>query len=279
MLVAGAVGPLGVRLEPYGPTSVRGGARGFREQMRGAQGRRRRLLHARDVRRPATRSSRRSLAARDVDPTMPVIAQMTDRRRRPHAVRRDAGGRRARARRAGAPTSSASTAPSGRRRSSRRSRRWRRVTRRKLSAQPNAGMPRDVGGRSMYMASPEYMATYARHLVQAGAKVVGGCCGTTPEHIRAMCEGVRPLQPAARAAGRGGASSVAAPPVAAATSAHRARRRASAVPLRASGRSWAREARRGRVRHVRRDRAAARRGRDAHARRRRARSRTRASTR
>src|SRR5687767_229476 len=59
----------------------------------------------------------------------------------------------------------------------------------------NAGMPRDIGGRSMYMASPEYMATYARHLVQAGARVVGGCCGTTPEHIKAICEGVRPLAP------------------------------------------------------------------------------------
>jgi homocysteine S-methyltransferase len=69
------------------------------------------------------------------------------------------------------------------------------VTRRKLSAQPNAGMPRDVSGRSMYMASAEYMATYAHHLVQAGAKVVGGCCGTTPEHIAAMVEGVRPLSP------------------------------------------------------------------------------------
>jgi homocysteine S-methyltransferase len=68
-------------------------------------------------------------------------------------------------------------------------------TRKKLSAQPNAGMPRDVGGRSMYMASPEYMATYARHLVQAGAKIVGGCCGTTPEHIHAMVEGIRPLAP------------------------------------------------------------------------------------
>jgi homocysteine S-methyltransferase len=69
------------------------------------------------------------------------------------------------------------------------------VSRRKLSAQPNAGMPRDVSGRSMYMASPEYMATYAHHLVQAGAKIVGGCCGTTPEHIAAMVEGVRPLSP------------------------------------------------------------------------------------
>src|SRR5206468_4178370 len=68
-------------------------------------------------------------------------------------------------------------------------------TRRKLSAQPNAGMPRDVGGRSMYMASAEYMAEYARHLVHAGAKIVGGCCGTTPEHIHAMVEGIRPLAP------------------------------------------------------------------------------------
>jgi homocysteine S-methyltransferase len=47
----------------------------------------------------------------------------------------------------------------------------------------------------MYMASAEYMAEYARHLVQAGAKVVGGCCGTTPEHINAMCIGIRPLSP------------------------------------------------------------------------------------
>jgi methionine synthase / methylenetetrahydrofolate reductase(NADPH) len=69
------------------------------------------------------------------------------------------------------------------------------VTHRKLSAMPNAGMPREVGGRMMYMASPEYMATYARHLVQAGAKVIGGCCGTTPEHIKAMIEGIRPLVP------------------------------------------------------------------------------------
>ena len=57
------------------------------------------------------------------------------------------------------------------------------------------------------MASPEYMATYARHLIHAGAKVLGGCCGTTPEHIKAICEGIRPLsprlaQPVARDEGR-----------------------------------------------------------------------------
>src|SRR5690606_17558953 len=54
---------------------------------------------------------------------------------------------------------------------------------------------REVGGRSMYMASPEYMASYARHLVHAGARVLGGCCGTTPAHIRAMAEGIKPLAP------------------------------------------------------------------------------------
>ena len=142
------------------------------------------------------------------------------------------------------------------------------VTRRKLSAQPNAGMPRDVGGRSMYMASPEYMAKYARHLVQAGAKIVGGCCGTTPEHIHAMGEGIRPLSPRFAQHGGGVAGRVGAAPRACATSriARRTSQRGAARRALALGR----EARARRVRHVGRDRAAARRGCDAHARRRRA---------
>ena len=57
-----------------------------------------------------------------------------------------------------------------------------------LSALPNAGLPRTVGGRKMYLAGPEYMARYARRLVDAGARLVGGCCGTTPAHIRAMAD-------------------------------------------------------------------------------------------
>src|SRR5262249_39692328 len=51
-----------------------------------------------------------------------------------------------------------------------------------ISAQPNAGLPRQVADRKIYMASPEYMAEYARRIVEAGARFVGGCCGTTPEH-------------------------------------------------------------------------------------------------
>jgi homocysteine S-methyltransferase len=56
-------------------------------------------------------------------------------------------------------------------------------------------MPKEVSGRTMYMASPEYMAEYARHLLHAGAKVIGGCCGTTPDHVKAIVRGVRPLVP------------------------------------------------------------------------------------
>jgi homocysteine S-methyltransferase len=69
------------------------------------------------------------------------------------------------------------------------------VTRRKLAAQPNGGMPRQVDGRMFYMASPEYMAKYAKRLIQAGAKFVGGCCGTTPKHIKEISNAAAALSP------------------------------------------------------------------------------------
>ncbi|MFS8086747.1 MAG: homocysteine S-methyltransferase family protein, partial [Acidobacteriota bacterium] len=69
------------------------------------------------------------------------------------------------------------------------------VTTRKLSAQPNAGLPRDVGGRQIYMCSPEYMAEYSRRIVQAGAKFVGGCCGSTPAHIKMIADAIRQFSP------------------------------------------------------------------------------------
>lgn len=53
-----------------------------------------------------------------------------------------------------------------------------------VSALPNAGLPRSVGGRIMYLSSPEYMGRYARRMIDAGVKIIGGCCGTTPAHIR-----------------------------------------------------------------------------------------------
>src|SRR5437899_10054041 len=60
-----------------------------------------------------------------------------------------------------------------------------------LAAQPNAGIPRSVDGRNIYLCSPGYMASYARKFVAAGVRLVGGCCGTTPEHIRVMKSALR----------------------------------------------------------------------------------------
>ncbi len=67
-----------------------------------------------------------------------------------------------------------------------------------LSAMPNAGQPATVEGRNIYLCSPEYMAQYARRFLQAGVRVVGGCCGTTPEHIKLISSEVRSLQPVQR---------------------------------------------------------------------------------
>lgn len=73
-----------------------------------------------------------------------------------------------------------------------------RATTTRLSAQPNAGKPRDIEGRNIYLCSPEYMASYARRFILNGVKLVGGCCGTTPDHIRHIKAAVRALAPAAR---------------------------------------------------------------------------------
>jgi methionine synthase I (cobalamin-dependent)/5,10-methylenetetrahydrofolate reductase len=59
-----------------------------------------------------------------------------------------------------------------------------------LVIQPNAGLPSRVGERLMYLSSPSYMADYAARMIAVGARMVGGCCGTTPQHIRAMREAV-----------------------------------------------------------------------------------------
>jgi len=72
------------------------------------------------------------------------------------------------------------------------------ATDRPLIAQPNAGKPRNVDGRNLYMVSPEYLADYARQFIGAGAKIVGGCCGTTPEHIKWIRNYVRSTQPGKR---------------------------------------------------------------------------------
>jgi len=70
-----------------------------------------------------------------------------------------------------------------------------------LCIQPNAGLPSRIGERVIYLSSPAYMAEYAERMVGAGARLVGGCCGTTPQHVAAMREALdrrRPARPDAR---------------------------------------------------------------------------------
>src|SRR5687767_118054 len=193
LLVAGAVGPLGVRLEPLGPTSLDEARSVFREQLEALK------EGGADVFILETFADLHEIeqairAARDVDPTVPIIAQMTigSDCHTPYGVTPDDLARSLDAFGADIIGLNCSVGPQIILDAIEK---MVAVTRRKLSAEPHAGMARDVGGRSMYMASPEYMATYAGHLVRAGAKVVGGCCGTTPEHIAAMVEGIRPLSP------------------------------------------------------------------------------------
>jgi methionine synthase I (cobalamin-dependent)/5,10-methylenetetrahydrofolate reductase len=67
-------------------------------------------------------------------------------------------------------------------------------THKPISAMPNAGLPTTVEGRNLYLCSPEYMAQYARRFLTAGVRIIGGCCGTTAEHIRVMKSEARSLQ-------------------------------------------------------------------------------------
>lgn len=69
----------------------------------------------------------------------------------------------------------------------------REITDKPLAVQPNAGLPRRVEDRAIYMCTPEYMAEYAKRFFEKGARIIGGCCGTTPEHLAEMAKAVRSL--------------------------------------------------------------------------------------
>jgi len=87
------------------------------------------------------------------------------------------------------------------------------VTHARLSAQPNAGRPRDIEGRNIYLSSPEYLASYARRFALQGVRLVGGCCGTTPEHIRQMKTAIKQVN-VGKSAGQSGGSERTRPPLA-----------------------------------------------------------------
>lgn len=190
--VAGAMGPLGIRIEPYGPTALDEARAFFREQAEALRDAGVDLFILETVSNIAE-VEQGILAIRDIC-SLPVIAQMTignDGRTiygdtpKLIAERLD---------RAGADVIglNCSVGPDVMLDAIEE---MSAVTARKLACQPNAGLPREVAGRQMYMASPEYMGKYAKRLIHKGVKFLGGCCGTTPEHIKVMADAVRPLSP------------------------------------------------------------------------------------
>jgi len=194
--VAGSIGPLGVKIEPWGPTSVEEAEEAFREQVRGL------LAGGVDLFILETFSDINEIhqaikAVQSEAPDYLVVAQMT--------IEEDG-------------TSLYGTTPEV---FTRKLEEWgahvigvncsvgpaamleciermAKVTTNPLSAMPNAGIPRNVEGRNIYLCSPEYLAEYARRFILNGVRLVGGCCGTTPAHIRAIRNAIKALQPTKR---------------------------------------------------------------------------------
>jgi methionine synthase / methylenetetrahydrofolate reductase(NADPH) len=192
LYVAGAIGPLGLRMEPFGPTSFAEAREMFREQAEALlEGGVDLFVLETFSELPAIEQA--ILAVRDVS-ILPIVAQMTIQMdgktsfgTAPEAftIRLDELGADVIGLNCGMGPNHLLTALE----------KMRAVTARKLSAQPNAGLPRDVQGRQFYMGSPEYMAKFAKRFVQAGARFVGGCCGTTPAHIKLIADSIRSISP------------------------------------------------------------------------------------
>jgi methionine synthase I (cobalamin-dependent)/5,10-methylenetetrahydrofolate reductase len=197
--VAGAVGPLGLRIEPYGPTSFEEAKEMFKQQAEAL------LEGGVDLFLLETFSDisemREAIRAVRELCDLPIVAQMTIQMdgntvfgTTPELFTRrlDEWGADVIGLNCGVGPALVLSAVE----------KMRAVTDKKLSAQPNAGLPRDVQGRQFYMCSPEYMAKYAKRLIQAGARFIGGCCGTTPSHIKLISDAVRAASP--RRTGRTG---------------------------------------------------------------------------
>ena len=192
--VAGAIGPLGIRIEPWGKTGVDEAEQYFREQVAG-------LveggvdLFVLETFHDVNEIAAAIRAVRSLS-DLPIVAQVTTEE---DGNTLD-----------GAPPESfvpqleglgatvigvnCSVGPAGMLETIER---MSRVAHVPLSAQPNAGHPREIEGRNIYLSSPEYMASYARRFINSGVRLVGGCCGTTPDHVRHIKAAVRALASAA----------------------------------------------------------------------------------
>ena len=189
--VSGSVGPLGVRLEPLGKTGLDEARQAFAEQIRALAAAGVDMLSIETM--PALNEAHEALlAAQEVAPDLPVLVMVTvdddgncldgASPQQAAALLTEWG--------AGAIGVNCSTGPTNVLTAIEA---MRPATSLPLAAMPNAGLPRNVEGRNIYLCSPEYMASFARKAIQAGVQIVGGCCGTTPNHTRAMRSAMRAI--------------------------------------------------------------------------------------
>src|SRR6204780_3239315 len=187
--VAGSVGPLGTRIEPLGKTSFQEAREAFRDQIEvlAESGVDLLILETFGYLEEIHQAM---LAARDVSAKLPIVAQVTIDEDGNCLDGSDPQTFVSRLEEWGADVigCNCSVGPVAMLDAMER---VRAATSLPLAAQPNAGIPRSVEGRNIYLCSPEYMASYARKFVAAGVRLVGGCCGTTPDHIRVMKSALR----------------------------------------------------------------------------------------
>lgn len=193
--VAGSIGPLGVRIEPWGRTSVDEAESAFREQAQGlAEGGV--DLFILETFRDLNELAAAVRAVRGVS-SAPIVAQLTTGEDGNSLDGIPPEQFTAALERMGADVIgvNCSVGPGAMLETVEA---MARLTTARLAAQPNAGRPREVDGRVLYLSSPEYLASYAKRFIAAGVRLVGGCCGTTPEHTRQIAVAVRNLAPQQR---------------------------------------------------------------------------------
>jgi len=193
LFVAGSVGPLGIQIEPLGPTSTDEARAYFKEQIKPLIDGGVDLIifetfiYPEELKQAVT-------SAREISADIPLIAQMTIDEdgtsltgADPETLIKDLEG-------FGANIVGINCTVGPQVMLS-----WlddvRKLTEMPISLMPNAGKPKSVDGRNIYLASPEYMAEYTKNFVLSGANIVGGCCGTGPSHIKAMRNAINALSP------------------------------------------------------------------------------------
>jgi methionine synthase I (cobalamin-dependent)/5,10-methylenetetrahydrofolate reductase len=196
VLVAGSIGPLGLKIEPWGPTSVEEAEEAFREQ----------AVALRDggvdffileTFSDLNEIHQAIKAIQKLDRDAVIVAQMTIEEdcKSLYGTTPEIFTTRLEQWKADVVGVNCSVGPAHMLECIEK---MAEVTDLPLSAMPNAGVPKAVEGRNIYLCSPEYLAEYAKRFVLSGVKIVGGCCGTTPAHIKAMRGAIRALQPPRR---------------------------------------------------------------------------------